>query len=391
MNEDQIERIKSLLTKMLLSDLNDQEREELNRWRSLSEENESLFRRLTDKKYLEERYKDFHEVSKTQNGIRYNFSFNFRNKWVRRIAAVLIFGAATFSLYQIVFELREKNMPDTMLSDSINGESLAVTLTVDGKTVFNLGDLSDNSRLAGLNLKVESGVLKYNCGNAEQTVENGEISTHEVFVPEIRMFKIVLPDGSSVWLNSGSRLSYPSKFEGNSRLVRLDGEGYFEIAKDASRPFIVNGNGMSVKVTGTKFNFKAYSDDNRLSATLVEGKVSVGYKDASGQEQVYKMRQGEQSNFNINDMKLEVKEVNTSLYTSWLEGLYFFDSQRLEDIMADLERWYGVKVIFKDDTIRGKILSGKLCREDSAEKMLESFEKLMPGHFKRDGKTVTVY
>ncbi|MPN08040.1 hypothetical protein SDC9_155316 [bioreactor metagenome] len=103
------------------------------------------------------------------------------------------------------------------------------------------------------------------------------------------------------------------------------------------------------------------------------------------------MRQGEQSNFNINDMKLEVKEVNTSLYTSWLEGLYFFDSQRLEDIMADLERWYGVKVIFKDDTIRGKILSGKLCREDSAEKMLESFEKLMPGHFKRDGKTVTVY
>ncbi|MDD3033791.1 MAG: DUF4974 domain-containing protein [Bacteroidales bacterium] len=391
MNEDQIERIKSLLTKMLLSDLNDQEREELNRWRNSSVENESMFRRLTDKKYLEERYKDFREVSKTQNGIRYNFSFNFRNKWIRRIAAVLIIGAATFSLYQIISEIKENHSHNELLSDNENEIQRAVTLTVDGKTVFNLGDISENTRLAGLDLKLESGVLRYAYEKESPVTEHGTVSIHEISVPEIKMFKVELPDGSYVWLNSGSRLSYPSKFEENSRVVTLDGEGYFEIAKDASKPFIVNGGGMSVRVTGTKFNFKAYSDDKRLSATLVEGKVSVGYQDASGHEQVYKMKQGEQSNLNTKDMKLEVKEVNTSLYTGWLEGLYFFDSQKLEDIMSDLERWYGVEVTFKDDALREKILSGKLYREDSAEKMLESFEKLMPGHFKRDGKTVTVY
>lgn len=391
MNEDQIERIKSLLTKMLLSDLTDQEREELDRWRCSSEENESLFRRLTDKKYLEERYRDFREASDKQKGIGYRLNINFRNRWVRRVAAVLIIGAATFSLYQIVSDIREKSMSDELLSGNINTEDRAVTLTVDGKTVFNLGDLSENTRLAGLDLKVESGVLRYKSAKSELTAESGEISIHEVSVPEIKMFKIVLPDGSGVWLNSGSRLSYPSSFDETSRVVSLDGEGYFEIAKDASRPFIVKGNGMSVRVTGTKFNFKAYSGDHKLSATLVEGKVSVGYSDASGQEHIYKMKQGEQSNLNVREMKMEVKEVNTSLYTSWLDGLYFFDSQRLEDIMADLERWYGVSVVFEDDALREKILSGKLYREDSAEKMLESFEKLMPGHFKRDGKTVTVY
>lgn len=391
MNEDQIERIKSLLTKMLLSELNDQEREELDRWRSSSEENESLFRRLTDKKYLEERYRDFREASGTQKSFRYRFNDIFLNRWVRRVAAALIIGAAMFSLYQIVSDIREKNMSDEMLSENISGEQRAVTLTVDGKTVFNLGDLSDNSRLAGLDLKVESGVLKYNSGKDSPVAEKGSVSIHEISVPEIKMFRIVLPDGSGVWLNSGSRLSYPSSFDETSRVVSLDGEGYFEIAKDASRPFIVKGKGMSVKVTGTKFNFKAYSDDKRLSATLVEGKVSVGYSDASGKEHTYKMKQGEQSNLNVKDMKMEVREVNTSLYTGWLEGLYFFDSQRLEDIMADLERWYGVTVVFEDDSLREKILSGKLYREDSAEKMLESFEKLMPGHFKRDGKTVTVY
>ncbi len=115
---------------MLLSDLNDQEREELNRWRNSSVENESMFRRLTDKKYLEERYKDFREVSKTQNGIRYNFSFNFRNKWIRRIAAVLIIGAATFSLYQIISEIKENHSHNELLSDNEKEIQRAVTLTV---------------------------------------------------------------------------------------------------------------------------------------------------------------------------------------------------------------------------------------------------------------------
>ena len=110
-----------------------------------------------------------------------------------------------------------------------------------------------------------------------------------------------------------------------------------------------------------------------------------------GEKEGYEMKKGEQSRYNKEAGGLEVSNVNTAIYTSWKEGVYFFDKQRLEDIMRDLGRWYGLEVIFKESSVKERVLSGKLSREESPEELLNTFARMVPGHIKIDGRTVTIY
>ena len=382
MNEEQFDRIKSLLTKHLLSQLNEQEADELNKWRESSVQNDELYNRLASKEYINKRYNDFKEVklhSKSSNTGKFIWSI-FRNPVLRKVAAIIIIGLVTIlSVYEIVTEIREKqslNMPDKLM---------AVTLRIDGTKTIDLNSMAVNTDIENLCTKIDKKTLMYYRQGKES------FSIHEISIPEVKLFKVILPDGSVVWLNSKSTLSYPTSFKADSRTVSLDGEGYFDITKDKSRPFRVNVNGMSINVTGTQFNVKAYKEDVNVSATLVEGKISIGYKNKTGGEQEYKLKQGEQSVLDKENGNIDVKEVNTSIYTSWKEGIYFFDKQRLEDIMKDLERWYGLEVIFKDNNAKNRVLSGKLNREETPEELLNTFAKMMPGHIKIEGKTVTIY
>jgi len=399
MEEDQYNRIKSLLVKQLLSDLTDEEREELEQWRNLSDENEGLYQRLNDKDYLVNRFNDFNEILSKENrdtinrraGLKVKFNSAFRSVWFRRIASSFIIIAAAYSAYRITAEIKKNYSIRETYSKLEDVRRRSVTLTVGGNRVIDIGNLPANTRIEGVDAALIDGSLNYSLTDNVKRLNNSRVEMHEIFVPEIKIFKVVLPDGSKVWLNSRSHLYYPSVFGDSSREVYLDGEGYFEISKDAERPFVVRGNGLNISVTGTKFNFKAYSDDNLLSATLAEGKITVEYKDASGQYRKNVMQPGYQSNLDKESKELFVQHVNTSFYTCWKDGLYYFDSMRLEDIMDDIGRWYGLEVVFVDNTYKDRILSGKLSREDEAEKMLESFRRLMPGHIVLSGRTVTIY
>ena len=379
MNEEQFDRIKSLLTRHLFSQLNEQEEYELNKWRKSSAQNQELYNRLSSKEYINKRYKDFTEVQLRSKPKTY-LNTIFRHKAYRRVAAIIIGVAVLFSLYQIVSDIKEKesysDKPDKLM---------AVTLRIDHTKTINLSSFPVNADIENLCTRIDKNTLKY---YPQNTVN---ISMNEIITPEVQLFKVILSDGSVVWLNSKSTLTYPSRFNADSRSVSLDGEGYFDIAKDKTRPFKVNVNGMSISVTGTQFNVKAYKEDSNVSATLVEGKISIGYKNNSGEEKEYKLKQGQQSMLDKKSGAIDVKEVNTSIYTSWKEGIYFFDKQRLEDIMKDLSRWYGLEVVFKDNNAKNRVLSGKLNREETPEELLNSFAKLMPGHIKIEGKTVTIY
>ncbi len=399
MEEDQYNRIKSLLVKQLLSDLTDEERGELEQWRNLSDENEGLYQRLNDKDYLVNRFNDFNEILSKENrdtinrraGLKVKFNSAFRNVWFRRIASSFIIIAAAYSAYRITAEIKKNYSIRETYSKLEDVRRRSITLTVGGNRVIDIGNLPANTRIEGVDAALIDGSLNYSLTDNVKRLNNSRVEMHEIFVPEIKIFKVVLPDGSKVWLNSRSHLYYPSVFGDSSREVYLDGEGYFEISKDAERPFVVRGNGLNISVTGTKFNFKAYSDDKALSATLVEGKITVGYKDASGQYRKYNLKPGDQSNLDKDSKEIVVQQVNTSFYTCWKDGLYYFDSVKLEDIMADIGKWYGLEIVFADNTYKYRVLSGKLSREDNAEKMLESFRRLMPGHIVLRERTVTIY
>lgn len=151
---------------------------------------------------------------------------------------------------------------------------------------------------------------------------------------------ISLPDGTQVWLNSGTKLSYPSVFAGKQRIVKLEGEAYFEVRKDTSCPFRVEmKNEMRVTVLGTSFNVSCYENDPAVETTLVEGKVVFR---GNGQETV--MKPSENISFSKEQGTVLRREVDPGLYTSWKENKLMFRNAPMEEVIRKMERWYGVTI-----------------------------------------------
>lgn len=151
--------------------------------------------------------------------------------------------------------------------------------------------------------------------------------------------QVVLADGTEVMLNAGSRLVYPQKFSGNKREIRLQGEAYFKVHHDASRPFIVHANGVATKVLGTEFNVRAY-DRSNTHVTLLQGSVLVSASASS-----VRIKPGEDALFN--GAKLRVNDVDTEAFTAWTQGEFYFDNESLVDIATQIGKWYNVSVIFQ--------------------------------------------
>ena len=160
-------------------------------------------------------------------------------------------------------------------------------------------------------------------------------------VPYGQRSQITLYDGTRVWLNSGTKLKYPIVFNPDTREVTIDGEAYFNVAKDAKHPFVVSSGKLKVEVLGTHFDVCAYSEDNEFSTTLEEGSVKV-YNTNNGK--FTKMNPGEQVVLNRKTDSFKLQRVNTDLYTSWKENLLKFDDATFEEVIKKMERWYDVRI-----------------------------------------------
>ena len=206
----------------------------------------------------------------------------------------------------------------------------------------------------------------------------------EITVPGGQHIDLVLTDGTEVWLNSLTTLKYDPMFERDSRTVYLDGEAYFEVAKDAARPFTVVARGVEVEVLGTHFNVNAYPEKNGVVTTLAEGKVRVA---EGGHEAV--LMPGEQAVASAG--ALDVREVDVSEYISWKDGLFVFRQMPLEQIMEQVYRWYGVKAAFFDESARTETFTGVIDRSMSAEAFFDVIEKVLDVQFKMgEGNQVAI-
>ena len=165
-----------------------------------------------------------------------------------------------------------------------------------------------------------------------------------VTVPRGGEYKLVLADGTIVWLNSDSHIRYPVTFSGNTRQVELEGEAYFEVAKDVEKPFIVRMNEYNVRVTGTQFNVRNYSNES-LATTLVEGGVQIERKG-----KVDRLRPGQQAVLENNEIRIRV--VNVEEQVAWRHGAFGFTQCRLENIMEELARWYDVDVFYMNQQVK---------------------------------------
>ena len=209
-------------------------------------------------------------------------------------------------------------------------------------------------------------VTKFETNKAEffTTVmaENGHIS------------KVELPDGSEVWLNSGSKISYNNSFASNNRNVNLTGEAFFHVTKNEDIPLIVSSGELQVKVLGTKFNVSAYPEISDISVVLESGSVEL--LNVNMESFHYKLTPGERAVFDQTNRKMQVSNVNTSKFTSWKEGIVNIYDQTLEEVVERLETRYNQKFIVDDEVKKYRYTF--TIKNESLDEIIQLMEKITP-------------
>ena len=186
--------------------------------------------------------------------------------------------------------------------------------------------------------------------------------------------KVMLPDSTVVWLNANSRLEYCENFNEN-RIVRVEGEAYFEVAHRAEKIFTVYALEMELTVLGTVFNVTAYKNDAEITTTLVEGKIALQFNNNRRQRAI--LTENQQIVFNKDLRELNLEHVDTELYTSWRNGYYRFENATLEKMAKNFERMFGIEISFEDDSLKNILFTGTVLSEQNIETILELLQIIM--------------
>jgi len=316
-----------------------------------------------------------------------NNIFKLYSGWLKIAAAVLIFG--TVGVY---FVQRQKtgavknNIAANTNAKIVPGSNKAILTLASGKSI--VLDSVANGAVANLGKsqvnKVANGKLVYDVlPNATHAGVNA-VLYNTLTIPPGGQYQVVLPDGTQVWLNSSSSLSYPTEFTGNSRTVKLTGEAYFEVAKNKDKPFYVEMNSVQVKVLGTHFNISAYTDDNDLTTTLLEGSVQIS-KNGS----LAMLKPGQQAVVGSNANAITVSKANINEAMAWKNGYFMFDDDNIVNIMKKVSRWYDVDIEYQGNFINQRF-GGTFTRSKSITDLLKNLEQISNVHFKITGRRITV-
>lgn len=196
-----------------------------------------------------------------------------------------------------------------------------------------------------------------------------------VTVPYGSKTSLQLPDGTRVILNAGSEFSYPTNFAKASRNVILNGEAYFEVAHDDTKPFVISVGDLNVTVLGTKFNIMAYPEFNRIETTLVEGKVQLSRKGYVQDEGVV-LKPGQKATFS--DNKLKLQRANIELATNWIRNEFYFESIPFHELMMRLEKWYDVSIEYNHEEFKDLTYTGKFRNEETVWQALDAIRMTTP-------------
>ncbi|WET04231.1 FecR domain-containing protein [Flavobacterium sp. YJ01] len=274
--------------------------------------------------------------------------------------------------------------------DIAPGGNKGILTLSNGKQII-LSDISSKDIIAKegeedeVTIKMdENGVITYVINPNSDISKEDVNSFNTLSTPTGGQYNIVLADGTKVFLNAVSSIKYPTQFNGHQRIVELEGEAYFEVAKNKSKPFLVKSDNQTIEVLGTHFNVHAYNNESLVKTTLLEGSVAVSYKN-----QKTILKPGQQSNTSNNFNKIVVKEVDTEEAIAWKNGRFKFDNADLKSVMKQLERWYGIKVEYRGD-ISDVRFNGGTFRNKNLSEVLKVLE-LSNIKFKVEGKTVIVY
>ncbi|HEX9509764.1 MAG TPA: FecR domain-containing protein [Puia sp.] len=301
-----------------------------------------------------------------------------RIKWFRvSAAAALITVLATGAWFFILRKnsgqppiAAQKSAPPAQ-ADVLPGSNKALLTLDDGSTI-----VLDSAKSGNLARQGNTRVLKSGDGQLKYEPVTGDpiagISYNILSTPKGGQYRLVLPDGSQVWLNAASSIRYPTAFSGKERKVEVSGEAYFEITKNASMPFRVladhqlkAAHPMEIEVLGTRFNVNAYADEAAIRTTLLEGSVKVSKGASSGL-----LRPGQQAQLQDNGEIRWIPDADTENAVAWKNGVFEFGDESLQTVMRQISRWYDVEVVYEGNIPADKF-TGRVSRNTSLSGVLK--------------------
>lgn len=408
--------ITDILIKSLRQKLSAGEQEILDAWLAHSEANVHLFERLNNKKIIASELDKLYRIDQNRENAwqklcqtleldavpsssvapiahpnrgempRSAHRIHFlKTSWFRYAAAVILIAGGAAIWWEISRSARNDEAVVTTVpknQDIQPGSNKAVLTLADGSQI--VLDHAANGNLAQQGntrvIKLDNGQLAYNAGKDL----NKEVFYNTISTPRGGQYQIVLPDGSKVWMNAASSIKFPAAFSGTERNVIISGEVYMEIAQRSKQPFIVKANGTEIRVLGTSFNVNAYTDEEAIKTTLVEGSVKVTKGSSAallhpGQEAI--------TEDNSNSVKVN-DNADVANALAWKNGLFSFNNADIKTIMRQLSRWYNVDVVYEGAVTDRRFL-GELRRNMTLAAVLRVLER-SGVHFTIEGKKLIV-
>jgi hypothetical protein len=360
--------IENIILKFFNDDCSSIELEELLDF-ILIEENYAIFKDYVNINHFATMTLNKFDKSSLINELETRIKKEKRTNKIKSYKQSLLLVAAVFICVFGLSYLADFNKIDT------DSKNIILTTSSGQKVILDANEIQ-LKKLDGI-VETKSNTLVYNKDeNLETFVKN------TIDVPYGKRFKLNLSDGTLVYLNSGSSLTYPVSFiDGIDREVFLSGEAFFDVSSDSLNTFKVVSTGSYVEVYGTKFNFKDYQEDNFSEVILTEG--SLGVKNTISNSETIVLRPGDKAKVNYAGEGVEIKEVNTMLYTSWIDGRIIFRDENINNMITKLERIYDVVIINNNDKLNDEYINATILTEtESIENVLDYLEEIYNLNYK---------
>lgn len=316
-------------------------------------------------------------ISLLNRELKHNKRRLLLNTFMKYAAVVLIFAAIGGLI--VYFGKSEINEFQQFACQTIPAPS-----SVQGPVLITSGGKNVNLRKSNSTVDYsKSGTVVLNNDSVFKTTEDASTVMNQLVIPYGNQSRIVLADSSVVWLNAGSRLVYPTQFNGKTREVLLFGEGYFEVTGNPEKPFIVKTSNVDIRVLGTKFNISTYAEDNIIQTVLKEGSVAVRRNGAGLFEKDIIMKPNQMALFDKITSETKVQEVDANYYTLWTKGLIGFEEIDFARVIKKLERFYNISITFSDPRKEIMRISGKLDLKHERKEVVEYLEKVSLSRFEQ--------
>ncbi|SFB99865.1 FecR family protein [Flagellimonas taeanensis] len=381
--------IRRIITKYINQEATPEEMTILYEWVKKGN-NQEVFKKLVQADFLinyqnrswetEEAFKQFLETIKEKESRKVRTLYMGRQVLKYAAAIVILVASAAYFILQ-------KNSP-SVLEPRLDSDQ--ITLQLDNGEIISFDPDSDatvKSKSGKTVVSLVKGVLSQ---NAEADTK-GKVKKNVLRVPFGKSLSLTLQDGSVVRLNSGSTLTYPSSFVGmDKREVQLEGEAFFEVAKNPGQPFIVGTKNMYTQVFGTVFNISAYDEDNISEVVLVEGSVGIGSTEhtVAGSLQMLKPSQRASNKEGSGD-RFVIEDVDVTPYISWTQGVLSFENEEMSEIIKRLQRQFNIKIVNKHEKLGERRFTGMFDEED-LDRILRTIQAHTHFSYSKEGNTITI-